>query len=116
MSYCDISASTDFDELMEATYSKNPTIRKKALKEFCPCHVKKDIEKIWDRILEMKTDESPVVRDQVVHSLCDGSPKERETEVIATLEELWNDPDERVRRRVRKALNAYRRTGNWNVL
>lgn len=35
-----------------------------------------------DRILEMVTDEDENVRDQVVHSLCDGAPKSRETEVI----------------------------------
>lgn len=38
----DISDSVDFDELMQATYSSNPAVRKKALKEFCPCHVKNE--------------------------------------------------------------------------
>lgn len=108
--------SVDFEEILTATFSDNPSIRKQALREFCPCHVKKDINLIWDRILEMRDDPSGIVREQVVHSLCDGSPKEREDEIIQTLEGMWNDPEEKVRKKVRKALNSYRRTGNWNVL
>jgi vesicle coat complex subunit len=104
-----------FDEILKATHSTNPQIRKSALKEFCPCHVKKDIDPIWDRILEMVTDADATVRDQVVHSLCDGSPKSREDQVISALESMWNDRDERVKKRVRRALTAYRRNGSWNI-
>ncbi len=76
MSSCSVfDESADFDGILKATQSSNPTIRKKALKEFCPCHVKKNIEVIWNRILDMKDDPDGTVRDQVVHSLCDGSPK-----------------------------------------
>ncbi|MNF17921.1 hypothetical protein D3C80_2217100 [compost metagenome] len=57
-----------------------------------------------------------MVRDQVVHSLCDGSPASMELQVVETLEKLWNDEDEKVKKKVRKALNSYRRTGKWNVL
>ena len=64
---CSISERDTFEDILAATRSKNPTIRKKALKEFCPCHVKKNLDPIWDRIFEMVDDESPVVRDQVVH-------------------------------------------------
>ncbi len=67
--------SVDFDSILNATRSSNPNVRKKALREFCPCHVKKNIDVIWNRILEMKDDPDGVVRDQVVHSLCDGSPR-----------------------------------------
>jgi len=121
MSFKDIKASDikeldDFDELIRATQSSNPTVRKKALREFCPCHVKKDIDVIWDRILEMYTDSDENVREQVVHSLCDGSPKHLEQAVVDTLEKLWNDPSDKVKKKVRRALNEYRRNGNWNIL
>jgi len=112
---CNVSEIFDFEELLKASQSSNPTIRKKALKEFCPCHVKKDIDEVWDRILSMTTDPDGTVRDQVVHSLCDGSPKTREFEVISALESLWNDPDVRVKKRVRRVLTEYRRNGSWNV-
>jgi len=115
MKACAVEQLSSFDELIEATHSANPSVRKAALKEFCPCHVKKEIELVWDRIFEMITDEDAIVRDQVVHSLCDGSPKTREDQVISALETLWNDPSEKVRKRVRRALTSYRRTGQWNI-
>lgn len=43
----DIKDMFDFEELLRATSSKNPSVRKRALKEFCPCHVKKDIDRVW---------------------------------------------------------------------
>jgi len=102
-------------DYIERTKDKNASNRKKALKEMCPCHVKKEIPIIWDRVFEMVNDVNPTVRDQVVHILCDGAPKSREVEVIETLEKMWNDPDDRVKKRVRRALGEYRRTGNWNI-
>lgn len=78
----------DFEELIRSTKSCKAVIRKKALKEFCPCHVKKNIDEIWDRIFEMITDSDPNVRDQVVHSLCDGAPREREAQVIEVCDHL----------------------------
>lgn len=98
------------------TMEKDWKRRKEALKTLCPCKVKHYDPKIWDRIFEMVTDENELVREQVVHTLCDGSPKELEEEVITKLESLWNDPSEKVKKKVRKALNSYRRTGVWNVL
>lgn len=107
---------TYFEELMANTKSSNPQVRKNALKEFCPCHVKKDIDLIWDRILEMTDDQSPVVRYQVVHNLCDGSPKHMEETIVERLETMWNDSDIKIRKQVRRVLNSYQRTGDWNVL
>eukprot|EP01116_Phalansterium_solitarium_P009635 TRINITY_DN23888_c0_g1_i1.p1 TRINITY_DN23888_c0_g1~~TRINITY_DN23888_c0_g1_i1.p1 ORF type:complete len:117 (-),score=14.93 TRINITY_DN23888_c0_g1_i1:72-422(-) len=111
-----IANSLDFDEILAATHSSNPTLRKMALREFCPCHVRKDFDIVWARVLEMITDEDENVREQVVHSLCDGSPRHREEDVIAALESLWNDPSEKIKRKVRRVLTEYRRSGAWNVL
>jgi hypothetical protein len=71
---------------------------------------------LWTRIKEMAKDEDPSVRYQVLHNLCDGSPHNLESEVIPILESMWNDPDKKIRRQVRRVLNSYRRTGKWNVM
>jgi hypothetical protein len=92
-----------------------PQTRKLYLRELCPCHVKRDVEIVWDRILEMTNvrrralltssicddelslfaphthththtqDPDPAVRYQVMHNLCDGSPATRELDVIVAL-------------------------------
>jgi len=64
----------------------------------------------------MIDDPDPVVRYQVLHNLCDGSPKIREEEVIKALESMHNDTDPYIRRRVHQVLSNYRRTGKWNIL
>lgn len=56
------------------------------------------------------------VRYQVLHNLCDGSPKSREDDVINALEGMHNDEDKVIRRRVHQVLSSYRRTGEWNVM
>jgi len=64
----------------------------------------------------MVDDPDPDVRYQVLHNLCDGSPASRETEVVAALEKMHDDPDKTVRRRVHQVLSHYRATGKWNIL
>lgn len=112
----DIVETCTLEDFIELTKSEDPQIRRKALKNLCPCKVKSDVEQVWSRVMEMYDDPDDQVRYQVLHDLCDGSPKEREEQVIKVLEMLWNDKNEKIRRRCRKALNSYRRTGNWNVL
>ena len=41
---------------------------------------------------------------------------EREEEVVRAIERMYNDPDLKLRRRVRALLASYRRTGKINVL
>jgi hypothetical protein len=52
----------------------------------------------------------------VLHLLCDGSPRERNTEVVAAVERMQRDPDDKLRRQARKVMAQYRKTGNINVL
>jgi HEAT repeat protein len=78
--------------------------------------VKSTVDEFWDRIVEMVDDSDPKVRYQVLHNLCDGSPKSMEEKVIETIEYLHNDPDKYIRRRVHQILAGYRKTGKWNVL
>jgi len=98
------------------TYSEDPKVRKATLRDMCPCHVKGNIDALWQRIMEMRNDPDANVRYQVMHNLCDGSPLCREADVIRTLDDMHNDPDKKVRRRVHQVLTHYRKTGKWNIL
>eukprot|EP01120_Amphizonella_sp_Union-15-10_P013541 TRINITY_DN628_c0_g3_i4.p1 TRINITY_DN628_c0_g3~~TRINITY_DN628_c0_g3_i4.p1 ORF type:complete len:133 (+),score=22.51 TRINITY_DN628_c0_g3_i4:249-647(+) len=104
------------EEFIKFTFNENPKIRKKALRELCPCHVKRDVEEFWNRIIEMVHDPDGLVRYQVLHNLCDGSPNFREEQIIAAIEELHNDEDKAVRSAANKVLSHYRRTGKWNIM
>ena len=105
----------DIDVLIQETHSQNLKVRKAALLNLCPCHVRYNNAVVWDRILEMQADEDPGVRSIVLHNLCDGSPRDREPEVIAAVERMANDSDLKLRRRARNALATYRRSGNINT-
>jgi hypothetical protein len=48
--------------------------------------------------------------------LADGSPREREAEVVAAVERFQQDPDKRLRRRARQLMAQYRRGGRINAL
>lgn len=64
----------------------------------------------------MVNDPNVKVRKTVLHTLADGSPREREAEVVAAIETLYNDPDKKLRKAVRHLLAIYRRIGKINVL
>ena len=64
----------------------------------------------------MLDDPATNVRDQVLHTLCDGSPTQMEYDVAEALEKFNRDPDSGIRRKAHKALTAYRKTGKWNIL
>ena len=106
----------DLDTLLELTRDADPKIRRRALRELCPCAVRADVPEVWDRVIEMRTDPDTTVRSHVLHSLCDGSPRSRLTEVLAAVGSLQGDPDIRLRRRARGILAAFRRTGKINQL
>lgn len=55
------------------------------------------------------------VRSQVFHTLIDGSRREREPEVVASIESLRDDADPGLRRRGRQFRARYRRTARVNV-
>ena len=111
-----MSQVIDLDQALIDTRHPDPKTRIRALHELCPCQVKADYPDIWDRVLEMVTDEDAKVRGHVLHVLGDGSPKDREAEVVQAVERYWNDPDPGLRRRARKLLSSYRRTGRINHL
>ena len=103
-------------EYIERTRDPSPHKRRKALRDLCPCHVRADIPQLWERIFECLSDEDGRVRDQALHALGDGSPSHLEQRIVEAVEQLYNDPHPDVRKKARKMMNSYRRTGKWNVL
>lgn len=106
----------EIDGRIEETYHPDPRIRNEAVHALCPCSVRADDERVWDRLIEMVADEDPKVRASVFHTLCDGSPRHREPQVVHALERMQQDPDLKLRRRVRQLLAHYRAGGRLNVL
>ena len=106
----------EIGELLDQTHSDDARERNEALRVLCPCHVKYNNSRVWDRVLEMAADPDVKVRGTVLHVLCDGSPRERNAAVVAAVERLQHDSDEKLRRRARKVMAQYRKTGNINVL
>ena len=78
------------EEVIAITHDPSPKVRREALRDMCPCHVKRNVESLWARIMEMANDPDATVRYQVMHNLCDGSPACREDDVIRTLEGMFS--------------------------
>ena len=110
------TTEAEIPRLLELTYDADPKVRSLAAKNLCGCHVRADHPEVWDRVLEMLGDPDAKVRADAVHALGDSSPRHRAHDFAAALEPLYNDPDPHLRKRVRKVINAYRRTGSVNVL
>jgi HEAT repeats len=106
----------DLDRALDQTRDPDPRTRIRALHDLCPCQLKADYPEVWDRVLVMVGDEDARVRGHVLHVLGDGSPRHREAEVVGAVERLGQDADPGLRRRARKLLAHYRRTGKINAL
>jgi hypothetical protein len=105
----------DIGNLLEKTRDLDPRTRRTAIVRLCPCHVKRNHDEVWDRLVAMAADADPKVRHWVLHVLTDGSPRARETEILGVLERLRDDSDLKLRRKARKILAHYRRTGDLNI-
>jgi HEAT repeat protein len=105
------TAKDALDTLLELSRSKTSRARQLACRNLCTCHVRADDDLVWTRLLELVEDPDPLVRGDVLHAITDSTPAPRVPAVIQALESRHNDPDERIRRRVRKTLAHYRRTG-----
>ena len=103
-------------DYIRRTRDPDPIKRKRALKDLCPCHVRQDIPELWERIFECLEDEEGIVRDQALHALGDGSPAHLEERIVEAIENMYNDPHPDVKKKARRMLNSYRRTGKWNIL
>jgi len=107
--------ASEIGSFLEKTHDRDPRIRREAVTHLCPCHVKHNHEPVWDRMVEMAADTDPKVRNWVLHVLTDGSPRTRQDEVVQVLTKLHDDPDPKLRRKARKILAHYRRTGDLNI-
>jgi hypothetical protein len=108
--------TTDIDVIVCLSKHSDSQVRKASLKQMCPCRVRDDINMFWDRVLDMIDDRDATVRAQVLHILCDGSPKHLEHKIIECIELFNRDVDAGIRRKAHKVLSSYRRTGKWNIL
>ena len=59
------ATTTDIDTIVALTRHSHADVRRRALKEICPCRVKSDVEDFWARVLDMLHDPDPLVRYQV---------------------------------------------------
>jgi hypothetical protein len=101
----------DVQELLDLCESDDVVTRQIAAKNLCTCHVLADDERIWSRLLLLMEDPDARVRRDALHALTDSTPAARVPSIVPVLEAQRNDPDLRLRRRVRKTLAYYRRTG-----
>lgn len=46
----------EIDTLLEQTSDSNPKVRARAVQSLCPCHVTRNDERVWDRVLELVDD------------------------------------------------------------
>lgn len=102
------------EQILQDSRSPDVRLRKRAARELCPCELKADHPEAWSRVFELTRDDDAQVRRIAYHTLTDGSPRQREPDVLAALEGMHDDPDLRLRRSVRKRLAGYRRTGRIN--
>jgi hypothetical protein len=105
------TAKEAIDGLLELSRSEDSRARQLACRNLCTCHVRADDDRVWTRLLELVADPDPRVRGDVIHAVTDSTPASRVPAVIRALESRHNDPDVGIRRRVRKILAHYRRTG-----
>jgi hypothetical protein len=65
---------------------------------------------------EMASDPDAMVRAQVLHTICDGTPPHLEERVRGALEVFNRDSDPSIRRTAHKVMAVLLRTSKWNVL
>jgi vesicle coat complex subunit len=109
-----MASSRQIQEVLAASRDPDPEIRRQAVRELCPCEVKRIDDDVWDRVFEMTRDPSVRVRRNALHGMIDGSPNNLEGRVVETMEAMREDPDPKLRRNVRRILARYRRTGRIN--
>jgi HEAT repeat protein len=106
----------EIDDVLDQTHHVDPKKRAEALRQLCPCHLRRNVPEIWTRVFELVEDPEPKVRSNALHLLADGSPREFLTEVVASIDKLTSDSDPKIRRQARRVMSHYHRTGQVNIL
>lgn len=102
-------------ELLTLSRDRDPDVRRIAVKNLCPCHMQGNLDGVWERLLELTRDPNPGVRMDVLHDLTDGSPPERAPRVVEVVEELMDDPSDKVRGYAASLRARQLRRGKVNV-
>ncbi len=102
-------------ELLALSGSRDPRVRRVAVKNLCPCHVRRQRDDVWQRLIEMAADPEPGVRIDVLHALTDGSPDSLADRVLAIVAEHCGDRDPKVSRYARYLRARQLRLGKVNV-
>ena len=103
------------NELLELSRSRDPDVRRIAVKNLCACHVQRNVTGAWQRLIEMSDDRNAGVRLDVLHDLTDGSPLELAFAVRTVVDKLVHDPDRIVRGYAEFLRRKQIRTGRINV-
>ena len=98
-------------ELLERSYDPDPAVRRDAVRALCPCKLKSEDLRAWERVFELTGDPDLGVRRNAFHGIIDGLPRHLTPRAADVLEGMREDTDPRLRRNVRKVLARYRRTG-----
>lgn len=109
-----VQPSAEIRHLLAASRDPDPEVRRRAVRELCPCQVKRNDPDVWERVFEMTRDPNVRVRRNALHGMIDGSPAGLAPRVVAALEAMRDDPEPKLRRNVRRILARYRRTGRIN--
>src|SRR5215831_16375326 len=112
--FCPTDAQVD--ELFELSRNRDPDVRRIAVKNLCPCHVRRNRPAVWQRLIEMSDDHIAGVRLDVLHDLTDGSPPDIAAEVRAVVDKLIDDPDRTVRGYAQFIRSRQIRSGRINVV
>ena len=105
------TSAADKSRFLETCRVGNDKERQVALRGLCTCHVQADDGEVWDTLIAMLDDPVVRVRAEALHAVTDSTPGTRVASVVDALEQHRNEPDDRLRRRIRKTLAHYRRTG-----
>ena len=106
----------EIEEWLDHTHDADPKVRSNAVHTLCPCNVKANDDRIWERFFEMVGDDHVKVRGAILHALGDGSPRALEQRVVDAVARLAADPDPKLSKIARRVLDHYRRTGVINIL
>jgi hypothetical protein len=98
-------------ELIAACATGNDADRQHALRYLCTCHVQADDDAVWQTLVAMLDDPAVRVRAEALHAVTDSTPASRVETVVRALEAHRDESDLKLRRRIRKTLAHYRRTG-----